>query len=406
MPRSLERREPARRADVVLVCPNLGDGGTQRVVTTLANTWSRSGKSVCVVTVYDGQGPDCYALDPSVRRISLLGLNALPRGLLLLGRILPQKVRELLGWMFWTSLRHLPRQKGWLHIWLTTRRLRRAIAVENPRVVAAFIASSNIATVLACRGTGRRVVISERNDPARQQLDYPWSKLRPRHYNGADVVTANSRGSLTAMEGYVDKRKLVYVPNPLVRPAEPSPIPAALSARRPFLLTVGRLHAQKAYDVLLQAFARSRPATASWRLAMVGQGELEAELKAEAARLRIGERVDWYGQIDDPFPYYEAADVFVLASRHEGAPNALMEAMSCGLAVIVSDASPGPLELVRDDESGIVVPVDDVEALAGAIVRLVSDRALRARLGDAARARAAEFEPSKTIAAWTRLLGL
>jgi glycosyltransferase involved in cell wall biosynthesis len=87
-------------------------------------------------------------------------------------------------------------------------------------------------------------------------------------------------------------------------------------------------------------------------------------------------------------------------------PNVLLEAMSRGLPVIVTNASPGPLELVEDGVSGLVVPVDDAAALAAAIRRLAHDAHLCRRLGEAARARVAEHELPRALEAWEAAIGL
>jgi glycosyltransferase involved in cell wall biosynthesis len=237
-------------------------------------------------------------------------------------------------------------------------------------------------------------------------LKPPWNRLRRWLYKYADLVTANSRGALKAMQAYVDTEKLAFVPNPLVRLEPTADGPDRLSLTPPFVLTVGRLHAQKAHDVLLEAFARLPAELADWRLAMIGRGEQEDALRAQATAMGIAARVDWHGQVADPFLFYRAAKIFVLASRYEGTPNALLEAMSCALPVIVSDASPGPLELVSDGETGLVVPVNDAGALARAIGRLATDAALRRRLGEAARQRVAEYELPNALALWERTIGL
>src|SRR3990170_3056728 len=128
------------------------------------------------------------------------------------------------------------------------------------------------------------------------------------------------------------------------------------------------------------ARARSHKRLPEWRLAIVGDGPLRSELEALSRNLQIESTVDWHGHVADPLPLLRGAKFFVQTSLFEGTPNALLEAMACGLPAIVSDASPGPCELVGTDEcAGLVVPVGDVAATAEAIVRLAGDEALRRR---------------------------
>jgi len=260
-------------------------------------------------------------------------------------------------------------------------------------------------TVLAARSLPCQVIISERNDPARQKLRFPWDYLRPRYYNGAHVVTANTHGALDVMQSYVDLQKLEYVPNAVSQLDLNTEHVKKEILNGPTVLIVGRLHHQKAHDVLLDAFAQLPPGLSEWKLSVVGQGEQEQILRNQARALGLVDRVIWHGQVEDPFPFYREAEIFVLPSRHEGTPNALLEAMSCGMAVIISDASPGPLELIEDGKTGIVVPVDDPASLARAIERLADNAELRASLGRAALEKVSEYSLPRTLLAWERLIG-
>jgi glycosyltransferase involved in cell wall biosynthesis len=270
--------------------------------------------------------------------------------------------------------------------------------------VISFGSVANILTILACRKLGRRVVISERNDVADRRLQYPWEQLRAGLYKYADMVTANTLGALQTMQAYVDKEKLALVPNPLVHDENRTDTRRGLSFEAPFILIVAELNPLKAHDVLLESFARLSPRLSNWRLAIVGDGEQEKKLREQVKALGIAERVDWYGLVTNPFVFYRAASIFVLPSRSEGMPNALMEAMSYGLPVIVSNASPGPLGLVKDGETGLVVPVGDTLVLAKAIELLAKDAPLRKRLGDAARARVSEYNLSNVLPIWERII--
>ena len=139
---------------------------------------------------------------------------------------------------------------------------------------------------------------------------------------------------------------------------------------------------------------------------MVGEGRREGELRALAASLGIAPRVDWHGVVRDPYAFYHTASIFALPSRVEGTPNALLEAMSCGLPVVVTDSAPGPLELVDDGETGLVVPGGDARALAEALRLLARDEALRRRLGEAARERVREYDLPRALAAWESVVGI
>jgi glycosyltransferase involved in cell wall biosynthesis len=195
---------------------------------------------------------------------------------------------------------------------------------------------------------------------------------------------------------------LAFLPNPL--PAPPNGDAAPLAA--PTILSIGRLNRQKAHDVLLRGFAEFAAAHPEWRLAIMGEGPEEVTLRGLASRLGIAERIDWLGRCEDPYRYLQACRVFVLVSRHEGMPNALLEAMSCGMPCIVSDGSPGPLELIQDGINGLVVPVEDATALAKAVESLVADRRFADTLGNQARETVRGHAPSAVVKVWDEALGL
>jgi glycosyltransferase involved in cell wall biosynthesis len=287
-------------------------------------------------------------------------------------------------------------------IWQGRIWLRRTIRKIEPDAVLSFLTQTNILTVLATRGLATRTVISERNDPRLQRHRARVERLRHIVYPWADVVTANSRGALTALESFVPKRKLAYLPNPLGA----VPTDEAVAFTAPTVITVGRLVEQKGVDVLLAAWAKVVAALPDWRLALVGGGPLAGELKEQARKLGIDGSIDWIGHVSDPFPLLRGAKIFVMTSRFEGTPNALLEAMACGLPTVISDASPGPCELIGDGEeaSGLIVPVEDADATAEAIICLARDESLRRHLGLASRERARAHDADHAIDVWLRLL--
>ena len=369
---------PEKRAsgtDVALVIESLQNGGAQRVVTILANAWARRGFQVTVVTMA-AQDTDFYTLDPLVARQTI---GRVGRAVGLVGRV-SANLRQLLA-------------------------LRHTLRTVQPYAVVSFIMQTNVLTIIATTGLPCHVVVSERNDPLRQLYSKQWRLLRRLLYRRAHMITANSHSAIETMRAYVPRSKLAYVPNPLL--VRPTPcIRRAPDKAAPFILAVGRLHEQKGHDLLLAAFARFVGRSAGWRLRILGDGPLRGDLQVQAKELGVDGQVDWQGVVADPFPYYETATIFALPSRYEGTPNALLEAMDCGLAVVVSNGSPGPLEFVSDEVTGLVVPVGDVEALTAALDRLAQDDALRRRLGEAARARVARLALDEVLLVWERVIGL
>ena len=374
MQKNIKSKDNSHLAEVVFVISHLGCGGSQRVVTTLVNAWARQGRSVSVIT-FTNRNHDFFILDPAVRRIILRRVGV--------ARTFMSAVAEGIRRIFY---------------------LRRALREAHDRIIVSFIIHTNIFVILASIGLGMKVIISERNDPSRQSFGWLWNYLRRVFYRHADLVTANSHGVLEIMKAYVPEKKLAFLPNPLELPSKKILFDSISS--QPRVLAVGRLTHQKGYDVLLEAFARISSKAPEWRLTIVGDGPLKKTLRIQTERLRISDRIDWHSQTMNPFQHYRSADIFVLPSRYEGMPNTLLEAMGCGLPVIVSNASPGPLEYVEDEVTGLVVAVEDVSALGEALDYLIHNAALRRRLGKAARLRVTECAVPKVLGLWNKVVGL
>lgn len=337
----------------------------------MAAAFVDEGLRVSVVTI-SSPDEDFYELAPGVQRVALNARSAsgsVPRAILANARRIVE--------------------------------LRRALRRLRPRAVLSFIGATNVLTVLATLGLPARVVVSERNDPARQPVGRVWRPLTWVVYRFADVVTANSEGVLERLEDHVPSGKLRFLPNPV-----PEAVQVVSDERKPLILSVGRLSHQKGFDVLLAGVAHVRGRLSGWRVVIVGDGPLANELRARADRLGVSDMVDWVGRVKDVSPYYRSAAVFVLASRFEGTPNVLLEAMAHGLPPIVTDASPGPLAYVEDGVTGLVVSTDDAEALGEAICNLVAGPQRRADLGAAARERIQMDGGDVALMAWCEVLGV
>jgi glycosyltransferase involved in cell wall biosynthesis len=167
---------------------------------------------------------------------------------------------------------------------------------------------------------------------------------------------------------------------------------------------MGRLTPQKGFDVLLQAFALCQPETLHWSLIILGEGEERGRLEALAARLGITSAVRLPGYVRDASRVLREGDLFVLPSRYEGFPNALLEAMACGLPVISTDCPSGPAEIVRHGVDGLLIPPEDVDALSIAMRQLIATPDDRRRLGSRAVEVVERFSLTNVRRSWDELL--
>jgi glycosyltransferase involved in cell wall biosynthesis len=143
----------------------------------------------------------------------------------------------------------------------------------------------------------------------------------------------------------------------------------------PLIVCMGRLHPNKAFDVIIDVLGRIENA----RLWIVGDGPLAGELRQKAIDCSVQDRVRFLGWRQDISAIHAAADVFVCPSRHEPLGNVILEAWAMGTPVVAA-AAQGPVQLIVDGENGLLVPVDDPEQLAKAIKRVLTDQTLAARL--------------------------
>ncbi|BAH54047.1 glycosyltransferase [Rhodococcus opacus] len=193
-------------------------------------------------------------------------------------------------------------------------------------------------------------------------------------------------------------------PAPGARDRERARLALGLSGGEFAVGIVARLSAQKAHQVLFEAFAvlaRTHPAA---RLVVIGGGEREAELRSLASSLGIGGRTRFTGIRRDVQQLLPGLDVSCLSSVHEGLPVTVIESMAAGLPVVSTDC--GSLrDVITDGEQGYLVPVGDVDALARALSDLADDPGLRARLGEQGRLRAEQkYRIELTARGFERLL--
>jgi glycosyltransferase involved in cell wall biosynthesis len=209
-----------------------------------------------------------------------------------------------------------------------------------------------------------------------------WMLPQVRHVDCA--VSLNSEARQELLDAGFSPEIIISIPNGIDVRELPTKQSYSLHGEVG-LVFVGRLHPQKNVDRLLRALALliERHPTISWRLQLLGEGFLRGRLEELARQLAITDRLTFVGKVENVSDYLAESDIFVLPSRAEGMSNALLEAMAYGLPCVATDI-PGNDVLIDDETTGLLVPVDDPEALANAIGRLHGSQPLRERLGRAA----------------------
>lgn len=331
--------DPGRH--IALAFANFGVGGAQRAMLTLAIEFRHMGWTVDLL-VFDAQ-PRAYPVpeDGALR--------------------------------VFTLSRSLPRQLGAIAHWART----------NPGV-AVLATQENVTRVFGlARRFGRLdspLIIREAN---RVRMNKPtgqtrlWAPFMPWLYRAAAgyiTLSHAARDDLAALVGTAPE-PMPLIPNALdqaviqARGQEPLDHPWFGPERScPVVLGVGRLVDQKGFETLIDAVAALRR-TRRVRLVILGEGQLGPSLSARAEAVGLGKDFALPGFQDNPFAFMARADLFVLSSRWEGSPNALLEAMATGAPVVACDCPSGPREVLISPDLGQLVPVDDVPELTEAISR-------------------------------------
>lgn len=358
---------------IVLLTYSLRSGGAERVVTELANHWSRTGHVVTVLTLVGEEKP-FYDLHPGVE-VQALGVASVSEGALE------------------AAVANMRR------IWHLRRILRRI----EPDVAIGAMPRANVLLRLATIATRTAVILTEHTDPLRYPLTPVWKRLRGVTYPFADSLVAVSQGILDRLPGCqaADER---VIPNPVTIRDRDELEAAGQEGTGRRLVGMGRLAHEKGFDLLIRAFAQVADARPEWNLEIWGEGEGREALEALICDLELEDRILMPGRTNQPFRVMASADLFVLSSRYEGFGNVLAEAMCVGVPVVSFACPSGPEEIVRHGVDGLLVPPEDVEALASAIARLMDSPEARRRLAERAVEARDRFGSESIMKRWDELL--
>ncbi len=271
-------------------------------------------------------------------------------------------------------------------------RLRREILTRRIDVVHAHTAHAVAVGAMATIGTRAALVVSRRVDfPLRANAGTRWK------YGRAAVIVAVSNAVAEVLvAGGVARERIVVVPDGVdlrraVEPASSDTLAACgVAPNSPLVVQVAQLVGHKDPVNFVRAMAYANRVAPGLQALLVGDGPLRDAVVGEVARLGLGDVVRVVGYRTDADALLAAATVACLSSREEGMGSVLLDAMAFGRPIAATRAGGIP-EVVIDEETGLLAERENPEALGAAIVRLVTDRALAARFGEAGRRRVREF---------------
>lgn len=357
---------------IAFLIRSLSPGGAERAAVSLANEMARKGHKTTILCM---TGTECfYDADPNViiRYLNLKSIEC-ESGLTRL-----------------TSL------------FCRSREIRDVVREIHPDVLVGMSWMMSVYAALCTQGTSVVSIGTERSNPFilnDSRVNSALRKFASVHCDGFVCQTDKARSFFPKRV----QKKIRIIQNGVFNPdVYNTSVP---NERDKTITALGRLDHNKGYDLLLDAFRIVLASHPAYRLRIFGDGELHEELQARADSLGIADNVDFCGTDAHALFPIAASSVFVLSSRSEGMPNALIEAMAAGVPCVSTRCEMGPEELIEDGVNGLLVPMEDAHALASAIGRILDDPILSHSLSDAALRLRETHDPTATAERWLAYFG-
>ena len=279
----------------------------------------------------------------------------------------------------------------------------------KPDVILSFIGKNNLMALMTARKYRIPVVVSVRAVP---ELEYPGKLMK----TAADILFARAAAVVVQTKAAADffaekvRKRAAVVPNAVSREfTEDGASGPGTGDRETTVAAVGRMDANKRFDLLLGAFAdivkEGGGEENKYRLLLYGDGEDRKKLEELAGELGIAERTDFKGYRSDIAKQLRNAGMYCLMSDTEGMPNTLIEALCLGVPCITTDCIPGGIaQLVTDGEDALVIPAGDRAALGAAMKRIIGDHELAAKLSANGKKLREKYDPDNVTDIWENLL--
>lgn len=323
---------------IVLVIPTVSQGGAERVMSELANTWAKKGHDVNLVLLADGE--EFYKLSDAVKIYRL----AMPLNENILNRL--------------------------ISLFKMLLKLRNLIKEINPEFVLSFMNKYNAFTLISTIKLNQKIIVSERDSPT-EKLHFITDKLRKYTYKFADGVICQTKLSKDFIRKETNNQNVISIPNPLK-----DIYINQLVKKENIIINVGRLVTKKGQNYLIESFSRLKNID-DWKLVLLGEGPLRNDLEKKIIELKLEDKVILKGKVKDVDQWLNKSSIFAFPSILEGFPNALAEAMAIGLPCVSFDCDTGPSDLIIDNKNGFLTKVYDIDNFTKRLQQLVDDKELR-----------------------------
>lgn len=346
---------------ITFVCLQMGSGGAERVISILINDFVRKGYKVQLITLYSDSIE--YPIPENVDIV-------------------------FLGWKLKESV---------IKRILRAKQLRSAITGDYLILLFYPIVRD---TVFATLGMHKKIIASERNYPNADAKGWFHKFIRMVSYQLSDICVFQTEEAKAYFPKFIQKKGVV-IPNP-VREDLPEMFHGD---REKKIVAAGRLEPQKNFSMLIKAFSKLYREFPEYDLYIYGRGSLQSELQDLAKNLGLSEKVKLPGFVENINELMNSASIYVSSSDYEGISNSMVEALAMGVPTVCTDCPIGGARMmIKNGESGILIPVGDEDALYRAMKKIIEEHEFAEKISKNAYKVRDEYNANMIAQRWLELL--